>query len=136
MLLVSGAEGIQVKFSQGLVIFTAFPDYSSSGSPCVSFPPHTSPPQAPLVFCSLVDTKAGPATPQIQTGLGMTSLPSPISSVINIWLCLISYKDNRGEDGMRNVGRKRARKTEKFPPSCRQTEGTLNYTRAKTCNNG
>ena len=26
----------------------------------------------------------------------MTSLPSSISSVINIWLCLISLKDNRG----------------------------------------
>lgn len=62
----------------------------------------------------------------------MTSLPSPISSVINIWLCLISHKDNGrgGEDGMKNRGRKRGEKdTERFPPSCRQTEGTLNYMR-------
>lgn len=57
---------------------------------------HTSPTQAPLVFSSLADSEAGSAPPQIQGGLGMTSLPSPISSVINIWLCPVSYEDNRG----------------------------------------
>lgn len=31
---------------------------------------------------------------------------------------------------MKNRGRKRGEKdTERFPPSCRQTEGTLNYMR-------
>lgn len=99
---------------------------------------HTSPTQAPLVFSSLADSEAGSAPPQIQGGLGMTSLPSPISSVINVWLCLISYEDNRGgeEDGMKNDGRDEGEGTRRnfLPHAGRQTEGTLNYKRVMTCN--
>lgn len=64
------------------------------GYPFPPAPITTTGPSGCSVFYSLVDTSAGPATLQIQIGLWMTSLPSPISSVINIWLCFISHKDS------------------------------------------
>lgn len=89
------------------------------GYPFPPAPITTTGPSGCSVFYSLVDTSAGLASLQIQIGLWMTSLPSPISSVINIWLCFISHKDNMGGGGGAEI----------FPPSCRQTEGTLNYAR-------
>lgn len=126
MLLVSGAAGIQVKFSKGPGNFFLhfFLITAPQGDLVYLSLQHTSPTQAPLVFSSLADSAAGSAPPQIQGGLGMTSLPSPISSVINIWLCLISYEDNGGRGGRNEERweRRRGGNTEKLPPSCRQTD--------------
>lgn len=64
------AEGRQVKFSKGRLIFTAFPDYSSGGRTCISFP------LAPI------SSKGPSGPPQIRqqrshsrAELAMTSLP-------------------------------------------------------------
>lgn len=54
VLLVWGAEGRQVKFSEGWVIFTALPDYSSYGRPWVPVPSSTHHHHRPLRLFSVL----------------------------------------------------------------------------------
>lgn len=70
----------------------------------------------------------------------MTSLPSPISSVINIWLCLISHKDNgRGGGGWNEEqGKEEGGERHREISSLMQTDrGDFELSeRVRTCNNG